>query len=241
MGFADYDHYFLVFKIADFNKNTTITIKGKADGAESSTSYKFEAQTEEVFIWGVEENENIEIEVDYGTGFVAKTYTLDLSGVTLEDPNAVIGSHTVAIGDTAVPKFARNIDGTITVDLSAVGEDGKITEETALAALNGQDPSQGGGNPNIGYTGFNITFNAVEGQEAKGIEVYKNGNKLTASLDGENLIKLYAAIADREGEDGSYTWTVRTEKVEWKLVWLDAENNVIGRTFFTTDVKMGSN
>jgi hypothetical protein len=238
MGFAAYDKHFMVFTIKDLPETgATITVEGKANGSDSSTTYTLTGNSE-VFVWGVEANENIEITVNYGEGFEPMVYTLDLSGVTLEDPNAVIGTHTVEVGDTAVPGFERNTGGTITVDVSAVA-DGKITGE-ALSALNAQVPGTDG-NPEIGYTGFDITFNAEEGQQAKGIEVYADDKKLNATLDGENLIKLYAAIADRTGDEGSYTWKVREEKVEWKLVWLDAENNVIGRTFFTTDVKMGSN
>lgn len=107
-----------------------------------------------------------------------------------------------------------------------------------MAALNAQVPGEGG-TEGVGYTGFTITLDGVD--KVDGIKVYANDQERQASLDGDNFIKLYAAVADRSGEEGSYTWTARiNEKVEWKLEWLDGEGKVIGRTFFTTKVVLGA-
>lgn len=198
-------------------------------------------------------NLNVEWDTTNYDGNVAETYELtgtitvtegivntsDLKAsvnvIVAENPNKVIGSHTVEIGDTEVPNFARDINGTITVTSSVVDENGKVTDNTTINALNAQAPGEGG-TEGVGYTGYNISFTPEEDKVAKNIVVYKDDVKVeTATIDEDNFIKVYVAIADKNEE----IWTVRKEKVEWKFEWLDESENVIGRTFFTTNVVLG--
>ncbi len=143
--------------------------------------------------------------------------------------------YTVAIGDTEVPSFVRNVNGTITISTGTVDASNIVTLQTAIDALNAQVPGEGG-TLGVGYTGFNITLNSGAGTATSAV-YFKNGTRLElTTLDGQNLIKVYSGIADKAEEK----WTARVdESVQWKFVWLDAEQKVIGVTEFTTNVAKG--
>ncbi|MGI6732548.1 MAG: S-layer homology domain-containing protein [Anaerovoracaceae bacterium] len=136
MGFGDYEHHFMVFKVAGLADGATVTIEGKENGVESITTYTLTKESE-VFVWGVEEGEDtITITVDKdgaGEAYTAKTYTLDLSEVTLEKaPVEPIESEATITLDGEEDYTNEGYDNEITL------ADGKVT---GTLAYHEEDPT----------------------------------------------------------------------------------------------------
>ena len=91
MSFPGYEKHFMVFKVDGLDSGAAVTVTGLANGVASSKTYTLTGASE-VFVWGVEAGETIGITVDRdgaGEAYTPKTYTLDLSGVTLLVDGAV--------------------------------------------------------------------------------------------------------------------------------------------------------